>query len=147
METSLLRRILGDMVGCITLVALTLVLAFAYFGVDAARRNWPTLAGAILFLTLISYRLWIQFERPNANWRTGVLVSIGLALAFLPVDILVGELVHPMPNVIKSATSTISFWLTLFICPLGTLIFVAGWARSIVLRSQKPSGRGLSSSC
>jgi hypothetical protein len=148
MKTPLRLRILGDLVGCVTLIALTLALAAAYFGADAVTGNWPTIAGAILFLTLISYRLWIQFERPVANWRTGVLVSIGLGVAFFLIDILIGELVHPNLNVIRSATSTMSFGLTLLVCPLGTLIFVAGWARSIILRSHKPSsGRGINSSC
>ena len=136
--TGLVRRVLGDAIGCITLIALTAVLIPIFPGMDVAIRNWPTVAGFLLLFAIISYRCWIQFERTGAKWLLGVLISVGLGLAFLPLDILFGRMFHPDLGVIQSTVSTLSFWLTMFVCPLGTVVFLSGWARSITLRSRTP---------
>lgn len=133
-RTALQTRALGDLVGCVTLFALLFVLVSIFPGLDAVIKNWPTTATLGAAFTLISYFFWVKVEKLNGNWPLGVLATIGLALAFLPVDVIFGEIVHPSGDIVKSATSTISFWLTLFICPLTTMAALAGWARSVTLR-------------
>ena len=66
-----------------------------------------------------------------------VLISVGLGLAFLPLDFLFGRIFHPDLGLIQSTVSTLSFLLTLFICPLGTVVALSGWARSVSLGGER----------
>jgi hypothetical protein len=134
MQTGLVRRVLGDAIGLATLGALAIVPIAVYPGIDVAIHDWPTASGSFLVLAMISYKTWIEVERSADTWSSGVLFSIGLGLASLPVDILLGRLFHPHLGLIDSTLSTLSFWLTLFVCPVFTCVLLSGWARSVVLR-------------
>jgi hypothetical protein len=136
MQTRRVRRVLANAMGFATLAAFAIFLSAVFLRIDVAIHNWPTAAGAFGVLAITSYKSWIALERMGAKWGEGVLISIGLAvvLAFLPVDILLGRLVHPRFGVIDSTVSTLSFWLTVLICPMYTCCLLSGWARSVVLR-------------
>lgn len=94
------------------------------------------MVGFLVVFAIISYRCWVQFEQvAGAKWPLGALITVGLGLAFLPLDFLFGRMFHPGLDVVQSTVSTLSFWLTLFICPLATFVFLSGWARSAALRA------------
>jgi hypothetical protein len=131
--TGFVRRALSNAVGCATLAALVMALIPVFPGTDVAIRNWPKVVGFLLILSIISYYLCVQFERIGVTWPMAALISVGLGLAFLPVDFLLGRIFHPDLGLIQSTASTLSFWLTLFICPLGTVVVLSGWARNIAL--------------
>ena len=131
--TGLVRRTLGNAVGCATLITLAIALIPVFHGTNVAVRNWPTVAGALMIFSVISYRVWLEFERIGTIWPMAVLISVGLGLASLLLDFLFGRMLHPDLGVIQSTVSTLPFWLTMFICPLGTVIILAGWARHIAL--------------
>jgi hypothetical protein len=131
--TGFVRRALGNAVGWATLVALTFALTPLFPGMDVVTKNWPTAVGFLLILSIISYWVWFRFEQIGVKWPSAVLISIGLGLVSLVLDFLFGRIFHPDLGVIQSTVSTLSFWLTMFICPLGTIVVLSGWARNVAL--------------
>jgi hypothetical protein len=139
MQTGWVRRVLADATGFTTLAAFVIVFVAVLLGVDRGIREWPTVVGVYGVLGIISYKSWIELERTGAKGSLTVLISMGLALAFLPIDVLLGRWVHSELSLVDSTVSSLSFWLTLLICPLLTAVFLAGWARSAVLGGRVPT--------
>jgi hypothetical protein len=135
-----LCRTVANITGLIVL-AFFFGLCFAlYPGIEEVRSEWTFFAGVYVLFGAIG---WWEFWRKDPDgtsvwWVEGVLVSIGLGAAFFVCDIVLGKLTHPQMSLLNAgvhAGGIAGFPVTLMVCPGMTLVALAGWSRSRVLKS------------
>jgi len=137
MLTSVIRRVLGDLIGAATLAALTgLISTFAFPVVGG------TLTGVFLaiygVLGVPGYVYWLQIEKSQdrPQWLLQSVLSVGVGALSLIIDTMVGYLLYGSKSILEAAASTgIMFAATLLVCPGYTAVALAGWSRSLIIRA------------
>ena len=135
--TGLVRRVLGDAVGCLTLAALVGLLVCVWPG-ETTPSKFKELFPPIYTLTaILGYAFWVEKEMkmPAASWLRGALWSVAAGVVSLIGDVLIGHLFNPSVPLFKAPLSAgIPFAVTVCLCPGFTFITLAGWTRSLVIR-------------
>jgi len=135
-RTGLVRRVLGDVVGFATLVALIALLTYILRGVSTTYQLRNTFLALCGVMAIPGYICWIQMEKKQQppHWLWQALISVGAGAASFILDTLVGLVLHPSIPILHAATATgIMFGITALICPGYTLIALSGWARSLIV--------------
>jgi hypothetical protein len=137
MQTGLVRRVLGDVIGCVTLAALVGLLVYVWPGETTQSKFKELFPPIYILLAILGYACWIKKERtmPGVSWLIGTSWSIVAGIVSLAGDILIGHLFSPSVPLLKAPLSAgIPFAVTLCLCPGFTYITIAGWTRSLVIR-------------
>ena len=136
MQTAMVRRVLGDAVGFLTLAILVGLLVYAWPGATTPSKLKELFPPIYILLIIPSYACWITKDRkaPNSSWLIGAMWSIFAAILSLAGDILIGYLANPSTSLLKAPLSAgIPVAVTLFLCPGFTCTAISGWARSWVI--------------
>jgi hypothetical protein len=78
MQTALSRRILGDIIGCVTLAALVGLLVYVWPGETTLNKFKELFRPIYILLAILGYACWIEKERtmPGVSWLLGTSWSI-----------------------------------------------------------------------
>lgn len=137
MQTAVIRRVLGDVVGFLTLGVLVGLLVYVWPGATTLSKFKELFPLIYILLAIPSYVCWITKERkaPNTPWLTGAMWSVAAGIISLAGDILFGYLINPSTTLLKAPLfAGIPFAFTLCLCPGLTCTAISGWTRSLVIR-------------
>jgi len=137
MQTAMVRRVLGDAIGFLTLAVLVGFLVYAWPGATTPSKLKELFPPIYILLAIPTYVCWIAKERkaPNTSWLFGAMWSIFAGIISLAGDTLFGYLINPSTSLLKAPLfAGIPFAVTLCLCPGLTYIAISGWVRSLVIR-------------
>ena len=140
MQSTLVRRVLGDAVGCVTLATLVGLLVYAWPGEATPSKFKELFPSIYTLIVILGYAFWVEKEKkmPEASWLRGTLWSVAAGMVSLIGDVLIGHLFNPSVSLFKAPLSAgIPFAVTVCLCPGFTFITIAGWARSLVIRHRE----------
>jgi hypothetical protein len=140
MQTALVRRVLGDAVGCVTLAALVGLLVYVWPGETTPSKFKELFPPIFVVLAIVGYPCWIKKEKamPDDSWLKGALLFFGFGMVSLACDILIGYLFdHPASLLEAPLKVGIPFAVTLLLCPGFTFISLAGWTRNLMIRRRE----------
>lgn len=138
------KPVLGDVVGIAVVALGSGAVAAALFRVQAISEPWLVWLIALPFLVGASLWAWHVSEKMR-NWDSD---TWGYALLFTPlagavsfaIDVMIGSSNGQFKSFFEAAShagSPFGFPLTVLICPIGTLISLGGWIRSVILRASR----------
>jgi hypothetical protein len=129
------KRNTADAIAVLTLAveySLTIVIAKAVFG-----RAFPWVIFAVIFPVFAGIAVAIfhvkEEKLSSATWGWLALLSPGAGLAFFGVDWLEAFL-HGESNPLRYHGSPLGLPLTILVCPVGTTVLVAGFARALWIK-------------
>jgi hypothetical protein len=137
--TGLVRRVLGDVIGCITLAVLVGLVEYVWPGETTLSKFKELFPPIYLLLAILGYATWIEKERkmPNDSWLKGALLFFGAGIVSLAGDTLIGHFINPSAPLIEAPLSAgIPFIVTLFLGGL-ILVAIAGWTRGLIIRHRR----------
>ena len=137
---------LPDIIG-ITAVALASgVLAAALYRMQAVSDPWLVWLIALPFLVGGSLWMWHFSSKTRAwdseKWGYMVIFTPVIGAVSFGIDVLVGSSNGHYKTLLEAAShagSPFGFPLTVLICPIGTLVALGGWLRSLLVQASKPN--------